>query len=473
MTPTKHRIDAAALAPEPVRGVGVGSLVSRMTAHMGVTPARRVLILYAALYGSSTALLKLSGLVLLLWLARTLSVAEYGVLGLWYALQTFMSTVALAGIVEATVGLINNNRGATQQRALFAAANSSFAIMSGLATIVAVIVHWAFLPVSDGDLLTLASVVASGLLLAFASLQAQVLRLQERHVASLSFSFVVPLAGFIGGAIAFLIAPAGLSVFFAGTALGTAAALAAQRLFGVGFYVFAVTLAETRAIFVGAIAFIAIAVMGWLSGYGNNYIVQIFFNSAEVARYTFVLMVSSLMPMVAAALNQVWSPRFFKLVHDAPAEIAEQGNRQFFRWLGLVLGLAGGTLIACYPAALDVIGGNLVAYKSMRLELFFLVAAYVLITPWWHCYNYYLVHGAGAEAMRISLATSIAGIAVWAVLMWTMGSLGIYIGFLTQMLIKTATIVLLAKRRWPITVAWDGVVGGMVLALIGLAVSSL
>jgi peptidoglycan biosynthesis protein MviN/MurJ (putative lipid II flippase) len=95
----------------------------------------------------------------------------------------------------------------------------------------------------------------------------------------------------------------------------------------------------------------------------------------------------------------------------------------------------------------------------------------VLLTPWWHCYNYYLVHGEGQEVMRITVVTSALGIAVWIALMWVFGPIGIYVGFMTQMLLRVILIVVLARRKWPITVAWEGVAAGVLLTLVGFLVS--
>jgi hypothetical protein len=41
------------------------------------------------------------------------------------------------------------------------------------------------------------------------------------------------------------------------------------------------------------------------------------------------------------------------------------------------------------------------------------------------------------------------------------------------MLLRVLAIVPLARRRWPITIAWDGVAGGLLLVFAGLAVSAL
>lgn len=445
---------------------------SRLALSAFVRPSaeRKELVLYAGLYAATAGALKLTGFVLFLWIARTLSVEAYADFGLSYALQTGLAMVALAGIVEAAVGLLNQNRTGEQRDALFAAANTAFLLMAGPITAVAMLAYVGLIRSRESGWATLAYVLVSGILLGFAALQSQLVRLQEKHVASMAFSFLAPLIGFAGGYLAFVVDQT-VQSFFLGTTLGMAATLVGLRLWGIGFYQFRDGVADARPIFRGVGPFIAIAALGWLGGYGNTYVIEVLFAPTDVARFTFALMVTSIMQLIATALNQVWSPRFFRLIQEASSESVERGNRMFFRGQGLALGLTGGILLAVFPAAMRALGGNLVAYESMRLELLFLVMAYVILSPWWHCYNYYVVHGEGQEAMRLTLATSVLGMAVWMALMWMLGPLGIYAGFLMQMLLRMLAIVILAKRRWHITIAWDGVAAGLFLVLLGFAAS--
>jgi hypothetical protein len=73
--------------------------------------------------------------------------------------------------------------------------------------------------------------------------------------------------------------------------------------------------------------------------------------------------------------------------------------------------------------------------------------------------------------MRIVLVTSIMGIAVWLVLMWLLGPIGIYVGFLTQMLLRSVGITIAARRYWDVRVSWDGVAAGILMNGLGLAIA--
>ena len=428
------------------------------------------MVWYAGLYAGTTALLKLVGFALFMWLAYTLPIEDYATFGLLYALQTALASFALAGICEAVVGLLKNYQAPVQRRQLFSAANTAFMLMALPATAIVLFVFFAFANSSAGGLPLLSYVLTTGILAAYASLQAQIIRLDELHLASLGFSFLAPLAGLIGGGAVFLIEETVQSFFF-GSAIGLSLAMLGLWACRIGIYGFVSRIDVVRPILLRIAPFMAIAFLGWLSGYGNNYFVKVLFNSEEIAKFTFVFTLSSIMQLIASSLNQVWSPRFYRIVHERPFDQVEKKNRLFFGVQGLALGLAAGIVIALYPAAIDLLGGKLIAYRAMNIELLLLFASYVLLSPWWHCQNYFLVHGKGEQLMKIMLTTSVAGIVIWVLLMWLLGPVGIYIGFMAQMLLRTLAIVLVAKRYWPVTIAWEGVAAGLLLTVGGFLIS--
>jgi len=313
-------------------------------------------------------------------------------------------------------------------------------------------------------------VVVVGLLTAFFSLQASLVRLEEKHLASLSLSFVGPLAGLAGGFIGFLNGQS-VSAFFLGSAIGLLFSVLVLGALGIGFYGLVGKIREASPILLRIAPFIGVALLGWLSGYGNNYSIKAFFQASDVAMFTFAFTLASIMQLVASSLNQVWAPRFYRIVHEKPQEEVEKENRRFFRLQGLAMGLVGGLVIALFPSASDAIGGNLIAYRAIQTELLLLFAGYVVLIPWWHCQNYFLVHGKGQELMWVVFRTSVMGIVSWLLLMWWLGPLGIYLGFLVQMIMRMSGLVISARGQWPVTIAWDGVALGLALLGAGFAVS--
>jgi O-antigen/teichoic acid export membrane protein len=430
----------------------------------------KVLVWYAAAYGGTAALLKAIGFVLFLWLARSLSVDEYATFGLYYALQTGLATLAIAGIGESVVGLLKAHESPLLRAKLFGAANAVFALLGVTSAGVAVLLFASWAQPATGSAYGLASVIVAGVLTAFISLQASMVRLEERHLASLSLSFMVPLAGLAGGFIAFLDGRT-VPAFFFGSAVGLTLAALVFMVYGIGFYGFVGRAREASPVLRRIAPFIGVALLGWLSGYGNNYFIKALFAPTYVAVFTFAFTLASIMQLVASSLNQVWAPHFYRIVHNRPLVEVESENRTFFRWQGLVMGLVGGAVIALFPLVARVIGGNLVAYQAIQTELLLLFAGYVVLSPWWHCQNYFLVHGKGQELMGVVFTTSAVGILSWLLFMWLLGPLGIYLGFLFQMLVRMAGLVFTARKHWPVTIAWEGVAVGLVLLGAGFAVS--
>src|SRR5204863_3140116 len=112
---------------------------------------------------------------------------------------------------------------------LFAAANGAFARTMCISVAVAAALGVLFSARGGIDIVTLVGVLASGTLLAFATLQAQIVRLEEKHVASLAFSFLAPFAGLLGSVVSFMFERSVRS-FFVGSAVGLAIALSVLHL---------------------------------------------------------------------------------------------------------------------------------------------------------------------------------------------------------------------------------------------------
>lgn len=448
----------------PLAELNMASRLKRLASSL--RPGR--LLYLAVAYGGAAVLQRVIGFAIFMWLAHSLPVADYAVFGLCYALQTGITALAGAGIVESVIG-VAKDRGSFDLRArLFGAANRVFAGSIGPALAVVTLVYLLFLRETAVPAYALAFVAASGLLTAFFTLQATLVRLEENHGGSLALSFFSPLGGLLGGALAFLLAR-NVAAFFVGSTLGlllAAISLAQQR---VGYYRVQSSRADVIAILARIAPFIAVAVLAWLGGYGNTYLVKSLFTPTEVAKFTFVYTLSSVMQLVATSLNQVWSPRFYRRLHDEPQDKVERANIQFFTFQGLALGVAGAVMLVALPGALRLLGGNLVQYEGMTAELLILCCAYAVSVPWWHAQNYFYVGNRGKELMNVTLVGSVAGLLLWIASAWLLGVIGVYVGFLMQMLARTVAAMVVARRHWPVRVPVAGVALGLILMCAGAA----
>jgi O-antigen/teichoic acid export membrane protein len=436
-------------------------------------PRARQLLNFAIAYGGSAALQKALGFAIFMWLAHSLPVEQYAAFGLLYALQTGIAALAGAGIVESLIGTFQGRATIDRSTGMFGAANFTFILMAIPAILLAAALYAVFLPAAGAALWLPVSIIAGGLLTAFAALQANLVRLEERHIESLALSFFVPLGGYLGGGLAFHL-HGDLASFFHGTALGLAVAALGLALSRVGAYGIGHSRDNVHALLSRVAPFIGIAVLMWAAGYGNTYLVESLFSADEVARFTFAFTLSAVMQLVATSLNQVWAPRFYRLVAELPLAALEARNRRFFAFQGAALGAVGAFMLVVLPWALGMVGGNLVAYRDLTVELLLLFLAYAVTIPWWHAQNYFYANNHGRQLMNVTIVGGVVGLAAWLAAAFAFGTIGIYVGFLLQMLARSVAVFVAARRHWGVSLQWEGIVLSSVLlgagALLSLAI---
>lgn len=430
----------------------------------------RKLLFYSGIYGVSVAALKGFNFLFVLWIAKKLPQDEFGRFGLFYALQTGLVTFAIAGIFEAVIGLMRDYKRDVEKNTLYSAASTNFLLLSLAVASFVIIVNWLY--TEESLFIIISVVVIAGVLLAFSNFQSQLFRLNENYQLSVAWNFFPTLAVLFGGIIAFYYHRS-LFALFSGSAVGAAIAISIFYLAGLGHFKFSLDYGLIKKIAKRIFPFFAVAFFGWLSGYGNNYLIKMIFQSTEVAMFTFVLSISSIMQLVVTSVNQVWAPQFFKLVNSSAIVEAEKQNRRFSTLTAVGLGVFAAFVLTFFSFAIDKIGGNLLSYKQMNLELFCLMAGYLALIPWYQSYNYFLVYDKGQSVLKVVLISSIIGIVVWLIFMLTMGSFGIYFGFLVQMVFRSAVIWVAVKRNWDVRFAWSGILFGFLIMLGGLYVSYL
>ncbi|MGA2399112.1 MAG: lipopolysaccharide biosynthesis protein [Steroidobacteraceae bacterium] len=431
----------------------------------------RRLIAYSALYGTTAVAQKLLGFVVFLWLAKVLPLSEYAQFGLLYALQQALTTLGSAGVVEALIGESKEHPRPKDREHLTATANLAFLFLLLPCAGIALLgwnlngAHVAF------DTLSYHGAVACGLVLAITSFQSQLVRLSENHALSVLLTSA-PVCGSLVGAFIACVSRQTLGSFFVGSALGSLIVSALLWVFPRNTWKLAFDRTILRRIAVAALPYFVIAGLGWLSGYGTNYLIGLMLHSADVARYTFALSLSSTLLLVAGALNQVWCPRFYLLARTRTFDELEGQNQRFYKVLGGALGFAGGMVAILLPWLTRLVGGNLRNYANMSVELSLLFSAYVILIPWWHCQNHFVAHNMGRTILRVVVSTSIAGVLCLLLLMWRFGSLGVYIGFLVQMLLRSIAIIFESRKHWPIRLDFSGILAGLGMLAAGFLVSS-
>ena len=424
------------------------------------------LIGYAFLNAGGAALQKGLGFVLFIWLAHALPVADYARFGLLFALQSVLIAAATSGISESLVLAIQSLPATSNRRRLLDAANGVFLFLVFGALVGAGTLYVLFVKPPLSQISELAFVLISGAIAAFFTLQAANVRLEERHWAAVGLSVLAPLIALSTAFIGFLVTRSVIG-FFAGLMVGSLASVAVFRYRQVGHFGFQLRWSETARLRTQVPAFLSIAMLSWMSGYGITYAVQMLFDVADVAKYTFLFTISAILQLVATAANQVWTPVFYRLYLAADFVLLESHARKFYLFQSFVVGLMGAIILNIMPVVIDLGGGNLTNYENLTWELYWLFVGYAVCTPWWHTQNHFVVEGFGQELNRIVLVSSLVGLVAWAGLVAAFGMLGVYAGFAAQMLLRSAMAQYRAMRNWNTPFLWQGPVLSMMLLSIG------
>lgn len=414
----------------------------------------------ASVYAAASIFLKGTGFLVTLWLARTMDTETFGVWGLAFSLQTALSTFSLMGIVEATTAIFFKNESQLHRSLVHSAANLAFILVATISFLVLttyilvnhVLAQWAITAILGVEL--------CGILAGYSLLQSQLARFDDNHKKSLFYVFVPPFFGTIGGAALFMIGRTPQD-FFYGTLAGFLVAsirISRRKHFPIarGWIAIKPLLRRTP-------PYILIAIFGWLSGYGNNFIIEHFFDSHAIAGFTFAMTIGSIIQLLASAMNQVWSPIFYRQTHHEEIASVEKKNRRFYTIEVYVMATASMAISFLIPLCADRVGGNLVHYGKMHTEFFLILSSYLLLVPYWHIQNYYMAYDQGRKIMNNTIVTSIIGVTVWVMLMATFGQIGIYAGFFVQMALRTAGIYLQSRRYWQLAIPWRHVVISMAM----------
>lgn len=424
-------------------------------------------------YAGSSVIYKGIGFLAFLWLAANMSVQAYATMGMLQALQTGITAFAAAGAIEALVGRLKHSTSPEDQSRSFGATMDIFWGLALIAACAVICFRTPFMNLIEVSPMDLVAVAGVGILSAFYQIQAHLIRLRERHGASIAVGTLPPLISLLAGVGAFHMAGS-LTAFFLGMVTVLIVSLPAFAPLYVGWGGPSFQLSAIRPIVSRMPPFMVVALLSWSVGYGSTFLINIIFTAEEGARFTFTYTLSSALQLVATSLNQVWSPRFFKLVHQVSFSDIEKQNSRFYFLQGIAIGTVGAVLIVAVPVAIKVMDVDLLQhYQHLQFEMFCLFAVYAVSINWYHSQNYFFVHGHGRSFMLASVSAMLVGLAIWIGIAFEFGIVGAYIGFLMQAIIRSIIVNVRAHLTWGVNILWEGPVASLALLSLGVAASLL
>lgn len=415
-------------------------------------------------YTIANGLQKGIGFFVFMYFASIMTATEYSEFGIYYSLFAIAGALASAGIFEAIVGFIKEGNNKKVQNVI-GNANTVFLAQSLFFFILIYLILLIFFNAYYRRSTDIFIILFSAFQLGYFTFRAVVVRLDENHFFSIILSFVPAVLGYILGFLLTVIFKNSIS-FFEGTLIAQTGfiiiwlAAFKQKL---GFFLF------EKAIFFSiitkSIPFIVIALLAWILGYGNTFVIKYFFEDFQIALFIFLFTIASIIQLIATSMNQVWSPRFYNLYGITSSIELESKYRKFTILQGAILGICGSIIIILVPISSYFFEG-LSKYSSSSFEMLMLFSGYIVSIPWWQTQNYFMINDKGQELMNYTLISGVLGFLVWIILMYYLGPPGIYIGFFIQNLLKSLLVYFKARSLWKLRFQWEGmVIGCLILGL--------
>lgn len=419
------------------------------------------------MYTSLSIVVKIISFISILWLGKIFTPIEYAYFAILFSIHQGIATFGGAGIKESIVGFFKDLKSKNERDYLFS--NALLATIPSVLSSLFFFFFFYFFYIKDKNpdliLLCLLFTIISGTLSSLLIFKSHMNRLQENHFGSIIYLFTPQFLIFLGGIIFTLIFN-NSQYFFAGSALflfifSIFAFLAFRNnrlplLYG----------SFTKKIIVFSLPYYIISFTGWLKGYGNNFIINIYLDSFEIAAYSFLFTISGILLMIADSLNTVWAPRFYNTFSQDRIQNLEQKNNFFYGVLALMLGLVISFILVTYKFILQMIGGNLLLYSEMHFELYIILLSYVIYSPIWHYRIHFYVNSLGNILMKITIASSILGVLNMILFIKYFGSIGIYYGFLSSTAINLLLTSIISNHKWTIAINWFAVFIGCLISFI-------
>lgn len=425
---------------------------------------------YSFAYTLSSAIPKGIGFLMFMYFASIMSVNEYAKFGINYSVFAIIGAFASAGIVESVISFLQSNKDSDKRLRLFKTANSVFFVMSIFISIAIIVGSGIIYHSNDNIFRSAIYIILSGILSAFFVFQSTIIRLEEKHLLSISYTFIPSIISYIFG-FSFVYVFRDGDSFFLGSLLGFIFSIPILKvLFSNFFNGIHINKLEIHSILSRTPPYIAIAGIGWILGYGNSFLIDAIFDKSQVATYIFLYTIASILQLVSSSLNQVWSPAFFSNYN--PNNIQEQ-ERKYIKVTtiqGLIIGLTGATILLLFPIAVEIFP-KLEHYKGNQLELFLLFSGYLVTLPWIHIQNYYIINNKGRQLMNNTILSGLIGLTIWVLTMMFGGSIGIYVGFFTQALTRSIIVFYASKKHWNLRFDLPGLLLGIIPLLGALLFS--
>jgi len=409
-------------------------------------------------------------------LAALCTKQQYGDAGILLAVQQAISVLVLSGLVESCTSLLNRYRAESDLQTLF---SQSQILLLFTALLVSTLYLFSLKTIlasyfRDTSILVHICVLCTGILLARLNLNSNLHRLDERHKASLSLKAMPIVLCYGFGIAGILLLRNKLNGFFIGSLIGLMSAEVLTRWVSHDEVADPAlsTDGKTLSLLVqGALPMLPIIVVNWFVGYGANFLIGENFSKSEIAEFTFALTLNAMLLLSLNSINQVWSPRFFKIAYEHTPEALESLNGIMSGAMLLIVSVVIGTILLFYVSALHAFGSNLQNYTGLHPYLLLTFASFIILTLYYRCINHFYLYNEQYVYMKIFIISGAIGLPMWWLMMKYMGRPGIYCGYCLCMILRALFVFIYAQRKWGVRVTAEEIPAALVIATAGYALS--
>ena len=262
--------------------------------------------------------------------------------------------------------------------------------------------------------------MSGGIIGAYLLIFSKVNRLEEKHMKAIALLHFPLILSFVLGISFIFIKGNFAKMFFIGSTIGFLISFIILAKFFWGYISnnSKISTKDTLKINKEIRPYQLVALLGWIGGYGNVFIIKIFLEDLSVAKYTFLYTLGGIMLLVANSLNQVWSPYFYRISKTMKHSSIENISKSYYTFLTIILSTIACAIVLLFKPLLMFFGGNLNIYSNYVFELALVFSSFIIYTPVWHCRNHLYLKTDGVDVLRLTIFSNFLGLIIMILLIY-------------------------------------------------------
>ncbi len=414
-------------------------------------------LFFVTSYAGAELFVRIIQYCIVMYLAACLTKSAFGEFGLMFATLQLVILIGLGGFIE----VIPKEFGYYNEQNNLSVLFSSLMILVVLFLVLIVLILTLFISIEEvrvflhsPSFMVVGSIIIVATTQVISKICESLFRLQNDHKATIVLKTLPLLFLYVGGLLSFVVVGRSVELesFFEGMAVSAFMVLVFLNMFGMKRLEIKLSSIDwmlARKLFRSSLPYIFVAFIGWFMGYGFNYLIKIFYSVEEVADYTLVLQIGTMILLVMGALQQVWYPKLLEISQTKGLDELIAINSIMYNKFGVVVLVF---LILLWSVLYVVVNSDVVFFANYSNIIYILPLVFfsylinLLFRLRWLFFVNYI--GAGKDYSKIIACCGVAGIVVGVGLMSTGAPIMIYCAMLINQIMIAASMSWYAHRHW-------------------------